>query len=158
MVCGAECELCYVVLQAIRTMCTSWCNVINKNNIINTICIGFCFFDVLIHVLHLFISLTQRGRVTHICISKTYHHCFRYWIVTWLAPSHYLNPCWNIVNLILRNKLQWNLKQNSDNFIQENAFGKLVCIIVAILSVNCCFTSTAAIAWLPQCQWLYDNG
>ena len=25
-------------------------------------------------------------------------------------PSHYLNQCWNIVNLNLRNKLQWNLK------------------------------------------------
>ena len=52
---------------------------------------------------------------------KTNHHGFRQWLVTWLAPSHYLNQCWNIVNWNLRNKLQWNLKQNSYIFIEKNA-------------------------------------
>ena len=41
------------------------------------------------------------------------HHWFRQWLVAWSAPSHYLNQWWNIVNSNLRNKLQWNLKQNS---------------------------------------------
>ena len=42
--------------------------------------------------------LTHGGRVTHICVSK----------LTWSAPNHYLNQCWNIINWNLRNKLQWN--------------------------------------------------
>ena len=46
---------------------------------------------------------------------------------TWPVPSHYLNQCWNIVNLNLRNKLQWNLKRNSHIIIQENAFENVVC-------------------------------
>ena len=32
-----------------------------------------------------------------------------------------------------KNKLQWNLKQNSNFFIQENAFENVVCEMVAIL-------------------------
>ena len=44
------------------------------------------------------------------------------WLVTWLAPSHYLNQCWIVVNWTLRNKFQWNLNQNSNIFIQENVF------------------------------------
>ena len=47
-----------------------------------------------------------------------YQHWFRYWLVAWSAPSHYLNQCWNIINWTPRNKLQWNLKGNSHIFIQ----------------------------------------
>ena len=54
------------------------------------------------------------------------------------APSHYLNQCWNIVNSNLRNKLQWNNKQNSFIFIQENAFENVVCEMTAILSRPLC--------------------
>ena len=42
--------------------------------------------------------------------------------MAWSAPSHYLNQCWNIVNLTLRNKLQWNFNRYSYIFIQENIF------------------------------------
>ena len=31
------------------------------------------------------------------------HHWFRYLLVAWPAPSHYLNQCWDIVNCTLRN-------------------------------------------------------
>ena len=41
------------------------------------------------------------------------HHWFRQWLVAWPAPSHYLNQCWNIVNLTPRDKLQWNFNRNS---------------------------------------------
>ena len=34
-------------------------------------------------------------------------------------PSHYLNQCWNIVNLTLRNVFNWNCISNSKVFIQE---------------------------------------
>ena len=78
--------------------------------------------------------LTHWGRVTHICVSKTYQLWFRQWLVAWPAPSHYLNQCWNIVNWTLGNKLQWNLDRSSYIFIHENAFEIVVWRKAAILS------------------------
>ena len=49
-------------------------------------------------------------------------------------PSHYLNQCWNIVNWTLGNKVQWNFKQNSNIFIQENALEDVICEMASILS------------------------
>ena len=46
-------------------------------------------------------------------------HWFRWWLVAWTAPSHYLNQCWNIVKWTPRNKLQWNFNWNSYIFIQK---------------------------------------
>ena len=43
------------------------------------------------------------------------------------------NNEWNVVNSNLRNKFQWNIKQNSYIFIQENAFGNAVWETAAIL-------------------------
>ena len=54
------------------------------------------------------------------------------------APNQYLNHCRNMVNLDLLNKLQWNIKQNSYVFIQENAFESVVCNMAAILSRTQC--------------------
>ena len=89
-------------------------------------------------------QLTHWGRVTHICVSKQSHHRSRKWLVAWSAPIHYLNRWWNIVNLTLRNKVQWNRKQNSCISIQENVFENVVWKMTAILS-------------RPQCVkiWLY---
>ena len=39
-----------------------------------------------------------------------------------------------IINYILKNKFQWHFNQNTNIFIQENAFGNIVCKTVAILS------------------------
>ena len=50
-----------------------------------------------------------------------------------LAPSHYLNQWFLIVNWILRNKSQWNLNQNTKIFIEENPFENVVCKMAAIL-------------------------
>ena len=66
------------------------------------------------------------------------HHRFRYWLVAWSAPSHYLNQCRNIVNWTLENKLQWNFNQNSNIFIQENALKNDVCETASILSQPQC--------------------
>ena len=52
---------------------------------------------------------------------------------TYLAPSHFLNQCWLIVIWTHGNKLQWNYNQNTNIFIQENAFETCVCKIAAIL-------------------------
>ena len=59
-------------------------------------------------------------------------------ILAWTAPSHYLNQCWNIFNLTLRNKLQWNFTWNSNIFIHENILENVVCVISSILSQPQC--------------------
>ena len=57
------------------------------------------------HVMTLWVLLTHCDWVTHIC-QENNHHWFRYWLVAWPAPSHYLNQCWNIVDWTLENKFQ----------------------------------------------------
>ena len=56
-----------------------------------------------------------------------------------MAPSHYLNQYWNIVNWILRNKLQWNVNCDSNIFIQENTLENV--------------WKMAVILSLPQYKW-----
>ena len=53
---------------------------------------------------------------------KQGHHWFRWWLVTYKGPSHYLNQCCIIVNLTLGNNYQWNFDQNATIFIQESGF------------------------------------
>ena len=50
-----------------------------------------------------------------------------------LAPSHYLNQCWLIVNCTLLEQTSVKFEWKYKTFIQDNAFGK-VCKMVAILS------------------------
>ena len=57
-------------------------------------------------------------------------------------PSHYLNQCWNIVNLTLRNKRQWTIDRNSYIFIQENAFEYVICEMSAISSQSQCINNS----------------
>ena len=63
-----------------------------------------------------------------------YQHWFRYWLVAWTAPSHYLNQCWNIVNWTLRNKLQWNYSRNYNIFFKKDAVENVFCVIASISS------------------------
>ena len=67
--------------------------------------------------------------VPHLCASESGQHGFRWWLVAYSAPSHYINQCWIIINWIHMNKLQWNFNQSTKLFIHENAFE-----MVAILS------------------------
>ena len=99
-------------------------------------------------------DLTHWGRVTHICVSKLDHHCFRSRLVACTAPSHYLNQCWIIVNWTLRNKLQCNLNRNSNIFIQENAFESDVCETAAILSRPQCVNSLCP----SDATWRHRSG
>ena len=77
----------------------------------------------------------------------TNHHWFRQWRIIWLAPSYCLNQCWNIVNWILKNKLQWNFNRNSCIFIQENAFENAISKMMAILSQPQCVNSFGQVTW-----------
>ena len=69
-----------------------------------------------------------------------------------MVPRHYMNQCWNIVHLTLRNKLQWNRMRNSNISFQWIVLWNLVCKAAVILR-------------RPQCvnvykdflnQWQYD--
>ena len=64
-------------------------------------------------------SLTHWGRVTHICVSKLTIIGSDNGLSPGRRRGHYLNQWWNIVNSNLRNKLQWNPRQNSFIFIQK---------------------------------------
>ena len=69
-------------------------------------------------------QLTDWGRVTHVpsgayMRQQADHHWYRLWLFACSAPSYYLNQFRSIVNSNLRNKLQWNLKQNTYIFIQK---------------------------------------
>ena len=86
--------------------------------------------------------------MTHLCLSKLYHHWFRQWLVAWSVPSHYLNQCWSIVNWTLRNKLQSNINQMSCIFIQKSAFDnvrKMAAILVRPQCVNTCKITAAGL-------------
>ena len=64
----------------------------------------------------------------------TNHFWFRYWLIAWSAPSHYLNQWWNSVNWTLKNKLQWNFSRYSYIFIKDGAFENVVWKMADILS------------------------
>ena len=118
---------------------------LNLLNSFNEISVHFYIFNDYSLEMLKSAPLTHWGRVTHICVGKLGHHCFRQWLGACSAPSHYLNQCWNIVNWTLRNKLQWNLNRNSIIFIQENAFENVVWKMAAILT-------------RPQCVKRTNNG
>ena len=69
----------------------------------------------------------------HLCVSGWGQHWFRWWLVAYTAPSHYLNQCCVIVNWILSNTLQWKFHQNTKPFIHKNAPEHIVCKMAAIL-------------------------
>ena len=68
-----------------------------------------------------------RPKVTHICVSKTYQHWFRLWLVAYLAPTHYLNQCWQIANQSPRNIFQLHIIQNSKYSSKKSALEKIIC-------------------------------
>ena len=79
------------------------------------------------------VPLTHLSLVPNICVGVLDQHWFRQWLVAYSAPSHYLNQCWVIVNLNLRNKLQWNFIQHTKLFIHKKASENIVCEMAAIL-------------------------
>ena len=48
--------------------------------------------------------------VPYICVGERGQHWFRWRLVAWVAPSHYLNQCWHIVNWTPRNIFQRNFE------------------------------------------------
>ena len=64
--------------------------------------------------------LTNPSRLTHICVSKRFYHCFGSWLLACSTTSHYLDKWWRVVYEMLAKILQWNL-----NHVQQFSFKKL---------------------------------
>ena len=60
--------------------------------------------------------LSHRGRVPCICAIELGHPWFRIGLAACLAPSHYLDQFWIIVNWTHGNKLKWNSNQRTTIF------------------------------------------
>ena len=60
-------------------------------------------------------------------------------IVTCSSLSNQLNQCWHVIRQFLRNKLQWNMNQNTHIFFDRNAFWNIICNMSAILFRIPCF-------------------
>ena len=80
----------------------------------------------------------------------------------WSAPSHHPNQCCNKIKSKLRNKFQWNLKQNPYIFIQENAFNNVVCEMATILSrpqcVKCMDGSSRSKVMIFLAIYVWNDG
>ena len=86
---------------------------------------------------------THLPLVPHICVSESDQYWFRWWLVAYSVPSHYLSQCRVIVNWTLTSTLQWKFNQNTKLLIHENASENIVREIATILSSgtwgNICF-------------------
>ena len=65
---------------------------------------------------------------------KTGPSLFRWWLVTFLVPSHYLNQCWLFRQLDSKELSLVKFRFRFKIFIEINAFENVVCKIMAILS------------------------
>ena len=73
-----------------------------------------------------------------------------------MAPSHYPNQCWNIVNWTLGNKLHWNFNWHSDIFTEENTFENVVCQMLFISSRPQCVNPHPVLIKLSEWRPFYN--
>ena len=74
-----------------------------------------------------------------------------------MAPSHYLNQCWNIVYWTLWNKFQWNFNRNSNIFFHENEVESVVCEMASILSWPQCVNGKVCFLFLSNWNIFYRD-
>ena len=60
------------------------------------------------------------GQEKHICFTKLDHHWFSLWLVASLAPSHYLNQGWLIVNSTIKAPSHLDVWRERVNIVWEN--------------------------------------
>ena len=86
--------------------------------------------DLQLHIRRMRHDIVNSLRPSDAYMPQNSHHNW----LAWSAPSHDLNQCWDIINWVLRNKLQWKFHRNSYIAIQGNAFENVVSIIAFIPS------------------------
>ena len=104
------------------------------------------------YMLTVVLLLIHLPLVPRLCVSESGKRWFRLRLVAYLAPYHYLNQCWVIVNWTLKNKVQWDSNQITKLFIHENASEDVICEMAAVFRIwaylattrgiqswNCCY-------------------
>ena len=104
--------------------------------LVDWLCSSSCWYFLPVMIISWWVLSfnSHRPLMTHIFVSELGQHWFRWRLVAYWAPSHYLNICWVIGNWIFRNKLQWNFSQNIKFSIHEKASEKTVFEMAATLS------------------------
>ena len=75
-------------------------------------------------IMHQLALSTHLPLVPHICVSDSGQRWFKWWLVVYSAPTHYLKQCWVIVNWTLRKKNPWIFSQNTKFFIHKKIIWK----------------------------------
>ena len=70
-------------------------------------------------------------------LNSPQNESFEFYIPARSVPSHYLNQCWNIVTLILRNKFQWNINRNSYEMHLKMSSAKWPLFWLGLNVLNC---------------------
>ena len=78
-------------------------------------------------------ELTHQGLVRHIRVTEQGHHCFRWWFVACMVPSHSLNHCWIIIPC---EKKKWNWNQHKSIKNLSSAKWHPFCLCLIVLSDN----------------------
>ena len=79
----------------------------------------------------------HRGRVMHVCVSKSNLYWFRLWSVVCSAPTHYLNQCFSLIDSLEQNFMVIYIEMQQ--FEQQvNEFENVVCKTDAIMSQPHC--------------------
>ena len=92
--------------------------------------------------------LTNECVVADVCVGGLGHYWFRYRLVACSVACHNSHHWWYHINSTLRNIFQWNVNQNFNRFVQENAFEYIVCkkishvILVSICYQMCSYSIT----------------
>ena len=96
----------------------------------------FPFNDVIMKYNMILLLLLAHG-VKHTSLAPLGHRCFRWWLVVWMAPSHYLNQCSFIYQLssFEHNLCEWNLIKQAIIII-ENKVWNVVCSLPVVLSAG----------------------
>ena len=102
--------------------------------------LGIFIYSLSRHNFYLWIELcyelTHLTLVPHICICELAQHWMRWWLVTYLVPSHYMKS-WTDIDLLSIGPLATNFSEIwiriKKFFINENTFENSVCKKAAIL-------------------------
>ena len=94
-----------------------------------------------------------------IWVSRQDHHWFRWWLVAYSVPSHYLNQWWHIVNQPLRKTFQWNIICNLKVFTQgstEISSVKLRQFCPGLNMLTVCILNSGTMTFFPS-HWPLGN-
>ena len=98
----------------------------------------------------------------HVRVQKLDPNWFQKWLIMYLVPCHFLNQHWHIDNWSLRNKLQWNLDQNTKlSFKKIHLKMCAKCLLSCLVLILLKYTRVVAVTdfiQLPMSVWAINGG